>query len=129
MFGKIFENGSHFFPKTALKIDLWRPPLGTKIPKRVQLFCQKFQKGSIWRLYSGTPPSEIYHEFAPRVNTMSETIFSNSLIFQEFVKLEYMLNLKISKSQNLTDAKISRPKVIQIMQNFQDDRLYIFSFL
>ena len=26
---------------------LWRPPLGTKIPKRVQLFRQKFQKGSI----------------------------------------------------------------------------------
>ena len=35
------------FPKTALKIVLWRPPLGTKIPKRVQLFGQKFQKGSI----------------------------------------------------------------------------------
>ena len=36
-----------FFPKTALKIVLWRPPLGTKIPKRVQLFRQKFRKGSI----------------------------------------------------------------------------------
>ena len=36
-----------FFPRTALKIVLWRPPLGTKIPKRVQLFRQKFQKGSI----------------------------------------------------------------------------------
>ena len=36
-----------FRPKTALKIVLWRPPLGTKIPKRVQLFRQKFQKGSI----------------------------------------------------------------------------------
>ena len=35
------------FPKIALKIVLWRPPLGTKIPKRVQLFRQKFQKGSI----------------------------------------------------------------------------------
>ena len=35
------------FPKTALEIVLWRPPLGTKIPKRVQLFRQKFQKGSI----------------------------------------------------------------------------------
>ena len=46
------------FPKTALKIVLWRPPLGTKIPKRVQLFRQKFLKGSIWRLYSGTLPSE-----------------------------------------------------------------------
>ena len=34
-------------PKTALKIVFWRPPLGTKIPKRVQLFRQKFQKGSI----------------------------------------------------------------------------------
>ena len=36
-----------FFPKTALKIVLWRPPLSTKIPIRVQLFRQKFQKGSI----------------------------------------------------------------------------------
>ena len=36
-----------FFPKTALKIIFWRPPLGTKIPKRVQLFRQKFQKGLI----------------------------------------------------------------------------------
>ena len=35
------------FPKTAFKIVLWRPPLGTKLPKRVQLFRQKFQKGSI----------------------------------------------------------------------------------
>ena len=35
------------FPKTALKIVFWRPPLGTKIPNRVQLFRQKFQKGSI----------------------------------------------------------------------------------
>ena len=42
---------------------------------------------------------------------MSETIFSNSLIFQEFAKLKYTLNLTISKSQNLTNAKISRPKV------------------
>ena len=42
---------------------------------------------------------------------MSETIFPNSLIFQEFAKLKYTLNLKISKSQNLTNAKISRPKV------------------
>ena len=40
---------------------------------------------------------------------MSETIFSNSLIFQEFAKLKYTLDLKISKSQNLTNAKISRP--------------------
>ena len=46
------------FSKTALKIVFWRPPLGTKIPKGVQLFRQKFQKGSIERLYSGTPPSE-----------------------------------------------------------------------
>ena len=30
------------FPKTALKIVLWRPLIGTKIPKRVQLFRQKF---------------------------------------------------------------------------------------
>ena len=28
-------------------LELWRPPLGTKIPKRDQLFRQKFQKGSI----------------------------------------------------------------------------------
>ena len=35
------------FSQNSLKIVLWRPPLGTKIPKRVQLFRQKFQKGSI----------------------------------------------------------------------------------
>ena len=46
-FGKFFWKWKPFFPKTALKIVLWRPPLGTKIPKRVQLFRQKFQKGSI----------------------------------------------------------------------------------
>ena len=57
-FWKIFWKSKPFFPKAALKMILWRPPLGTKIPKRVQLFPQKFQKGSIWRFYSGTPPSE-----------------------------------------------------------------------
>ena len=31
--------------------------------------------------------------------------------FQEFAKLKYTPNLKISKSPNLTNAKISRPKV------------------
>ena len=36
---------------------------------------------------------------------------SNSIFFQEFAKLKYMLNLKISKSQDLTNAKISRPEV------------------
>ena len=46
-FWKIFGRWKPFFPKTALKIVLWRPLLGTKIPKRVQLFRQKFQKGSI----------------------------------------------------------------------------------
>ena len=34
-------------PKTALKIVFWRPPLGTKIPKMVQMFRRKFQKGSM----------------------------------------------------------------------------------
>ena len=52
------------------------------------------------------------HVLSHSLNTMSETIFSNSLIFQEFAKLKYTLNLKISKSQNLTNAKISWPKVI-----------------
>ena len=33
-----------FFPKTSLKIVFWRPPLGTKIPKKVILFRKKFQK-------------------------------------------------------------------------------------
>ena len=47
------------FLKTALKVVLWRPPLDTNIPKRVQLFRQKFQKGSIWRFYSGTPCPKI----------------------------------------------------------------------
>ena len=51
------------------------------------------------------------HVLSHLLNTMSETIFSNSLIFQEFTKLKYTLNLKISKSQNLTNAKISRSKV------------------
>ena len=35
------------FSKTALIIVFWRPPLATKIPKRVQLFRPEFQKGSI----------------------------------------------------------------------------------
>ena len=34
-------------PKTALKIVFGRPPLGTKIPKMVQIFRRKFQKGSM----------------------------------------------------------------------------------
>ena len=63
-------NMEAIFPKTAVKIVLWRPPLGTKIPKRVELFHKKFQKGSIERFYSGTPPSE---------NIMSSP---GSLIFQ-----------------------------------------------
>ena len=37
---------------------------------------------------------------------MSETIFSNSLIFQEFAKLKYKLNLKISKSQNFNRVTV-----------------------
>ena len=48
------------------------------------------------------------------LNTMSETIISNLQIFQEFAKLKYTSNLKISKSQNLTNAKISQPKVYVI---------------
>ena len=52
------------------------------------------------------------HVLSHSLNTMSETIFSNSLIFQKFAKLKYTLNLKTSKSQNLANAKISRPKVI-----------------
>ena len=51
------------------------------------------------------------HVLSPSLNTVSETIFFNSLIFQEFAKLKYTLNLKISKSQNLTNAEISRCKV------------------
>ena len=56
----------------------------------------------------------LMHVLSYSLNTMSETIFSNSLIFQEFAKLKYTLNLKISKLQNLTNAKISRPKVKQL---------------
>ena len=52
------------------------------------------------------------HVLSHSLNTMSETIFSNSLIFRKFAKLKYTLNLKISKSENLTNAKISRPKVM-----------------
>ena len=57
------------------------------------------------------------HVLSHSLNTLSETIFSNSLIFQEFAKLKYTLNLKISKSQNLTNAKISRPKVEVLWQS------------
>ena len=46
-FLKKFLKMEAIFPKTALKIILWRSPLGTKILKRVQLFRQKFQKGLI----------------------------------------------------------------------------------
>ena len=34
-------------PKTALKIVFWRPSLGTKIPKMVQVFRRKLQKWSM----------------------------------------------------------------------------------
>ena len=44
-FRKFFENGSHFFPKTALNIVLWGPPLGTKIPKKVNFFVKNSRKG------------------------------------------------------------------------------------
>ena len=37
------------YPRTALKIVFWRPPLGAKIPKRVLLFHKKFQKESMKR--------------------------------------------------------------------------------
>ena len=37
------------FPQKALKIVFWRPPIGTKIPKMVLLFRQKFQKEPMWR--------------------------------------------------------------------------------
>ena len=56
---------------------------------------------------------DLTHVLSHSLNTLSETIFSDSLIFQEFAKLKYTLNLKISESQNLTNAKISRPKVCQ----------------
>ena len=65
---KFFENGSRFFPKTALKIVFWTTPLGTKVPKRVLLFRQKFQKGSIERPYSGTPPCENIMSSPPGVH-------------------------------------------------------------
>ena len=50
---------------------------------------------------------------------MSETIFSNSLIFQESAQLKYTLKLKISESQNLTNAKISRPVVLTLSKSRQ----------
>ena len=60
------------------------------------------------------------HVLSYSLNTMSETIFYGSLIFQEFAKLKYAQNLKISKSQNLINAKISRPKVSKkvLINNF-----------
>ena len=61
------------------------------------------------------------HVLSHSRNIMSETIFSDSLIFQEFAKLKYTLNLKISKSQNLTNAKISRPKVRHFIRNSFDN--------
>ena len=46
------------------------------------------------------------HVLSHLLNTMLETIFFNSLIFQEFAKLKYTLTLKISKSQKLISAKL-----------------------
>ena len=57
------------------------------------------------------------HVLSHSLNTMSEAIFSNSLIFQEIAKLKYTLNLKISKSQNLTNAKINRARVYYIVSH------------
>ena len=62
------------------------------------------------------PLFNLTHVLSHSLNTMSETIFSNSLIFQEFAKLKYTLNQKIAKSQNLTITKISRPEVYQKKQ-------------
>ena len=70
------------------------------------------------------------HLLMHSLNTMSETIFSNSLIFQEFAKLKYTLNLKISESQNLTNAKISLPKVHEICfdsANFEVSIIYHYT--
>ena len=58
----------------------------------------------------------LMHVLSHSLNTMSD---SNLLISQEFAKLKYTLNLKISKSQNLTNAKICQPKVIQ---NLSEDQ-------
>ena len=43
---QILENGSDL-SQNSPQILFWRPPLGTKIPKSVPLFFQKFQKGSM----------------------------------------------------------------------------------
>ena len=52
----------------------------------------------------------LMHVLPHSLNTMSEIIFSNSLTFQESAQLKHTLNLKRSKSQNLINAEISRPK-------------------
>ena len=67
------------------------------------------------------------HVLSHLLNTMSKTIFSNPLIFQEFAKLKYTLNLKISKSQNLTNAKFSRLKVFGVSEDiFLAFLFYVF---
>ena len=62
----------------------------------------------------------MWYRIRNSLNTMSETIFSNSLISQEFAKLKYTLNLKISKSHNLANAKISRPKVKHFVEKLHN---------
>ena len=42
-----FQKMETICPKTALKIVFWRPPLDVKISKKVLLFRQNFQKGSM----------------------------------------------------------------------------------
>ena len=46
-FLEIFLKMEAIFSQNSPQNCTWRPPLGTKIPKSVQLFRQKFEKGSI----------------------------------------------------------------------------------
>ena len=57
------------------------------------------------------------HVLSNSLNTMSEIIVSNSLIFQEFAGIKIHAKPEISKSPNLTNAKISRPKVESLFTN------------
>ena len=44
-FRKMFRKWKPFSPKTALKIVLWRPPLGTKFRKGSNFFVKNSRKG------------------------------------------------------------------------------------
>ena len=60
---KNFLKMKAIFPPNSPQIVFWRPPLGTKFPKMVQLFRKKIpERVDIETLYWHTPVRK-YHEF------------------------------------------------------------------